>query len=90
LSTSVAAPPVPAVGGAPDASNPEYDLGELLRARVSRGLAPAPSTENTGRVNAWFRMRNPTFYNTRLYKPLEDLDPEKKLARYMAKNTFIF
>ena len=70
-------------------------------APVAGGGAPAPlhvpilpilqpNTEDTGRINVWFRMQNPAFYNTKVYHPLDDLNPEKKLERYMVKNTFIF
>ena len=50
----------------------------------------ADTTEDTGRINAWFRMQNPTFYNTKMYDPLADLNAANKLDRYMKKNTFIF
>jgi hypothetical protein len=50
----------------------------------------ADTTEDTGRINAWFRMQNPTFYNTKTYDPLADLNAANKLDRYMKKNTFIF
>ena len=53
-------------------------------------LGEADTTEDTGRINAWFRMQNPTFYNTKTYDPLADLNAANKLDRYMKKNTFIF
>ena len=53
-------------------------------------LTAADTTEDTGRINAWFRMQNPAFYNTKVYDPLADLNQANKLDRYMARNTFIF
>ena len=48
-------------------------------------LAAADTTEDTGRINVWFRMQNPTFYNTKVYNPLADLNQANKLDRYIAK-----
>jgi hypothetical protein len=64
-------------------------LAEVTRAEAS-GPREADTTEDTGRINAWFRMQNPTFYNTKTYDPLADLNAANKLDRYMKKNTFIF
>ena len=52
-------------------------------------LGEADTTEDTGRINAWFRMQNPTFYNTKTYDPLADLNAANKLDRYM-KETPIY
>ena len=64
-------------------------LAEVTGAEAS-GPREADTTEDTGRINAWFRMQNPTFYNTKTYDPLADLNQSSKLDRYMKKNTFIF
>jgi hypothetical protein len=64
-------------------------LAQVSGAEAS-GPREADTTEDTGRINAWFRMQNPTFYNTKTYDPLSDLNQASKLDRYMKKNTFIF
>ena len=79
-------------------------LAEVTRAEATgggpsrlinpQGLSPtlgeADTNEATCRINAWFRMQNTTFYNTKTYDPLSDLNQANKLDRYMKKNTFIF
>ena len=62
-------------------------LAEVVAPQGAEASAPreADTTEATGRTNAWFRMQNPTFYNTKTYDPLADLNSANKLDRYMKK-----
>ena len=72
------------------ATDPAALAREATPATTGSGLTAADTTEDTGRINAWFRMQNPAFYNTKVYDPLADLNQANKLDRYMARNTFIF
>ena len=76
------APSAPSAEPVPSAQPTEIQVvqpaASTALAEVTGAQASVPreadTTEDTGRINAWFRMQNPTFYNTKTYDPLADLN----------------